>query len=341
MKNYEQPIGPDWWGRLMALGSLLVAGAALWYAKIELPRAVASRPADAEVSKEVGELTDQLQQKLEESASQSGRVEGMLSKMEALHAEITQLAGEVEENMDQLAVSSRTPVVEATKLATDTSIPADEASELADVSTDDLLSPLSSSAEAARLAPTDLLAPPDDDEPSPVMDDAPDVTPVVVAKPPMTEDNLTAAAARLLVVHTTMRPLQGDDKSEVTVTLKNDGDGPAVIDRVSFEPLEIIDGVPIERVVQSIGDSNPWRLVCLFDPAENLSTDPGAEGRYVHRLSKPFTIPVGREVNVVVGIKKSAHIGYALRGHLKLEFIDGESLLVENAGIAFMGRPQP
>ncbi len=335
MKNYESSLGPDWWGRLTAFGSLLVAGAALWYATVELPRKMAAQPADTERTSVDAELAKQLQRKIDEATSQGERVEVVLGRMESLHADVTQLASAVEERLDQYARSSEPAADPLSETA------AGLASEGVNEAMDALETSPAMAGSDASLAPADLLAPPDDNSEMSPAGERTDSTVADLAETSLTDGGLPARVANLLVVHTTMRPLQGDEKSDVTVTLKNEGDGPAVIDRVTFEPLEIMEGIPTEKVVQPLGDSTPWRLVCLFDPSENLSSDEGAEGRYVHRLGKPFSIPPGREVNVVVGIHKAAHIGYALRGRLKLEFNEGEALLVENTGIAFMGRPQP
>lgn len=154
MKNYESSLGPDWWGRLTAFGSLLVAGAALWYATVELPRKMAAQPADTERTSVDAELAKQLQRKIDEATSQGERVEVVLGRMESLHADVTQLASAVEERLDQYARSSEPAADPLSETA------AGLASEGVNEAMDALETSPAMAGSDASLAPADLLRPP-------------------------------------------------------------------------------------------------------------------------------------------------------------------------------------
>lgn len=147
-------------------------------------------------------------------------------------------------------------------------------------------------------------------------------------------DGFKDADNGLVVVRVDPQPLASE--YAVTLTIRNTSDQLAVVSRVLFMPREIIENISTTLATRSFGVSSPTEMALAFSADENRAEDPDSQGRYVHELNDTFQVPADSAVDIRLAIQNPEHLGYGLRGKLTLEYNVDQSLEVENTAIAFI-----
>lgn len=176
----------------------------------------------------------------------------------------------------------------------------------------------------------------DADDPSDEEKVAADESPRITNKP-LTLEGFTEVDVKdgLAIVNVEPKPLASE--YAVTLTVRNNSDELAVISRVVFEPNDILDGVSTEFATRQFGVSIPSEFALAFDGSDNQAKNKTDQGRYVRVLSKTFNVPEKSNRDIRLAIENDEHIGYGLVGKLTLEYNTSESLDIENVSIAFIG----
>ena len=295
----------------MALGSLIVAAAAVWFIRFNMPEN--EPPTSSGESAEMVQLVKELDEKTTAHETQLLEIKQLTARIESLEAGKVQPAVAKSRLTDQLPAD--------TPPTTD-----DDASDI-----DKLFSARNGDAD-----PVDEGTPEEDVTAATEGDDA-DENGLNLAG--MNGDGGEAADEQpsiLRVVQTALRPL--NEEYAVTLTLRNtSNDTPAVISKVIFSPKEVVEDVSTELAMKPIGKSTESEFAMAFGPEHNQSRGSSRQGSYVRLLSERFTIPPGEEVKVRLGINDREHIGYGLLGSLTLEFNTTESLEVPSLALAFLG----
>ena len=140
-------------------------------------------------------------------------------------------------------------------------------------------------------------------------------------------------APRLAEVRTTFRP--NGQRDSVTTTIANAGDGDAQISELIFRPLDVVE-LPLEASRPEWGQTDDEHLVVTFNESENRTSTQGKHGDYGHELLSPFNLAAGRSVDINLAIKNANHTGYGLRGQLILRLSNGDDFDVEEVTLAFV-----
>lgn len=321
----EYHVEPDWWSRMMALGSMLVAAAALWFA----------RHPDSTLSdlKPVGVAS----------------VAGMLDSSD-------DAAPETSDTTDPAAKDSAMSHALATSEGADPSddkkkettvLRASNANELLDESeSDDELDVFGDETDRTTstleefIADSGMVDVPEDNSDqssdenssSVAADQAPQLKDEKSDE--LQWDGFREEGEGLLVVRVYPQPLASE--YAVTMTVRNTSDQLAVVSRVLFQPREIIENVSTSLASRSFGVSSPSEMALAFEMDDNRAEAPESQGRYVHELLDTFQIPADSAVDIRLAIQNDEHLGYGLRGKLTLEYNVDQSLDVENTPVAFI-----
>ena len=356
----------------MALGSLLVAATALWFASqnSQLPFAARSSSETAEGPVAAGDSTrpggHDVPDGLAEPPVDQAQMAVLLSRLEAeaqaaadREIRFDRICRRLEGLADSVAPATHTSSI-TDQLPADPPVGVDESfapkqgeSDLANEtqSGDDPSDLTSSESDGARLSDTNASQGDFNDDqvaadaanPLDPVEDSGDMgaadgqpTQIADANGLLMGSSPTdlVGQAKLQVVEKTMRPLANEN--EVTMTVRNTGDRAAVITRVTFEPTSVLDDIPTELAAQPLPGSSDSHLVVALQPADNLADSSDRQGRYVHLLAEPYTIAAASEVDVLVAVENPDHRGFGLFGNLTLDFNESDSLL-EAAAIAFVG----
>jgi hypothetical protein len=137
----------------------------------------------------------------------------------------------------------------------------------------------------------------------------------------------------LRIVRTVLRPTS--ETATAVVTIRNTGDGEAVVTDAIFMPTEVVE-LPFEVSQGSVGTSTADRLVVAFNKNDNQASQAGRHADYERKLLDPFTIPAGETVEVRIAITDKEFIGYGFEGDMRLIFNEDEKLEVSGVTIAFV-----
>ena len=336
---------PDWWSRLMAVGSMLVAAAALYYARYPdtaSPLSTAGlgtgtvvstddansgsmgapatvEAADDEPSAEEAAAADE--QTMESVASagpaSGSRVSPMahaIANADQPSATLADLAGDADETT-VLRVNSETESMQPEDESEESALEAFAAS----ADSDDSETASSSEHDDYR----------DMDSSNEVADSAPSLSGEMIKL-----DGNTESPDKLLVEFLETQPLKSE--YAITMTVRNTSDRMVVINSVLFQPREIIENVSTEFAGRSFGVSSPSEFVLSLKADDNLAKKSDEIGRYAHRLDETFQVPGKSSIDIRLAVENPEHIGYGLIGKLTLEYNVDESLNVENTAIAFI-----
>ncbi len=279
---------PDWWSRWVSVGSLVVACAALWFAKSTSEAPLVNASDDPRVT--------QLAEKIENQAVAA----------EVLDRRIDRVADQMEQTTDVL-------------LKLDSEF-RNDLRERSDESVTESLLAEATMEDAVEPASTDTT----DDANSPAASRA------------LTDDEANSREP-LYVVQTALRPLNSEHAP--SVTLRNVSDDPIVISRVSFEPVDILEGLPTALAVKPLGTSSDSQFVLVLDEADNTSLQPGKQGVYDRELAETYFIPAGAQIEVHLAIENPEHLGFGMLGNVRLEYNTSGVSEIKNVAIAFVGPP--
>ena len=294
--------GPDWWSRLMALGSLLVAGTALWFARYGND----GMEHQATPTPEIAALIHQLKAEARASEIRQTKFDSLVSEMERITTYRPSTAGVPTElipppNQNDDDVPSLGGMGNESLLddASENSPTGDKNSE--ETTTADLASDLFD--EESESAASDVAS----------------------------EDSI------LRTVETPQLPVNSDF---ATATVSNESLEPAYITHVKFQPASVVEDIPTSLAIEAPSQSTDSELVVEYAADENTATNPSDHGTYFRKLVEPFLASAGDQFEIKVAIKNPTHIGYGLRGTLTLEYNTTESMSIDNAVLIFVGRPQ-
>lgn len=315
---------PDWWGRLMAFGAMLLAGAALLNSMGGLPNFL-SKGADLvngaaeQADAGVGAIKTGL-------AGESGEPEAHLvakpvtgepAAAEQVAAHDTETANKITKDDDSHDDQGK-PVNE-TSLDNDDDY-LDDVNELfaeqgATRLPNDDTSDLSKTKAAADKAVEDI---------EPTVKDAEDG---------LLELDVLDKDPQLQIVHTALRP--SVDQATAAITIENTGSGPALITDALFLPAKVVE-LPLDVAAGKVGLTDSTKLVVAFTSDDNLAKQPGRHANYRRELRIPYTIEAGETVQVHVAIEDDDFVGYGFDGDLRLIFNESEKLEVSGVTIAFV-----
>ena len=295
----------------MALGSLLVAAAAVWFIKFNVPQTPVTNSA------EIQKLVNDLGEKTTAHAAQLEQIKQLESRIASLESGAVKTAGGESRITDHLPADPPGDVP-----SEDEGDDGDKFDEYfsANASDGDSVDGDTPSTDATADADDDVEADENGLKLGAMSDDSDD----------QEEDSI------LRVVQTSLRP--NNDEYSVTMTLRNTSeDTPAVISKVLFSPKEVVEDVPTSLAVKPLGKSTDTEFVMAFGAEHNQSRGSGRKGQYVKLLIDRYTVDPGKEITVRMGIKDPEHIGFGLLGSLELEFNTTESLKVPSLALAFLG----
>ena len=151
------------------------------------------------------------------------------------------------------------------------------------------------------------------------------------------DDPIESPRASLIAVRTAFRP--SGDIDAATVTVRNTGNAAAMITQLTFEPGESIN-VPIGAATRpSWGATNDTQLVLRLDDSDNQSQISGKHGDYLRRLEPSYYVGAGNAADIKLAINNDEHLGYGLRGRLKVEIANGDPVIIDDVAIAFTASP--
>ena len=330
---------PDWWSRLMALGSLIVAGVALWFAKENMPQPSETTPVDVA---QVRSLVERMELEALASVERERRFDQLCSRLENLPGSVQpathigpitdKLPADLVDDdsaLDEDAVPLEPSEQEVAEYGTPAKDVPTEASGAVALDDHDLAENQVADGTNADAAGTT----PANSDPANSLDDVDDNG---LAFNALSLETASERRSLLKVVEKSLRPLANE--SAATMTVRNVGNVPALISRVTFSPSDIVDDVSTEIASRPLGTSTDSAFVLAFSPDDNVSAETERQGKYTRELDEPYTLSAGAEVSVFVAIDDPAHLGYGLMGVLTLEFNATESIS-EIAAIAFVGKP--
>jgi len=311
----------------MAFGSILIAGAALWFTQQERILGVES---DDNPAVHSTQMVNQLQ-KVDEALQ-------LIRQQAEDNTRLQELLADRDRQLD--AFDARMQSILA--IQEDPTNVADPISDVADsdVNPADVSPSLPDSDESASTDPNNfdkLIGVDDPKTVADAMEDAPDIesseTEPIAQTPPA--DDPADESPLLKVVQVSQKPLES--QFDITVTLKNVGTRPAIVSELNFRPTQIVGGISRQYVMNSLGQSTEGELVVTLTDDHNQSAETGAQGQYVYRLPKPFTIPADKTASIRMAIFNNVHVGFALQGTLMVTFNESEKLEIPEVQLAFIG----
>ena len=143
----------------------------------------------------------------------------------------------------------------------------------------------------------------------------------------------TNPAGGLEVVTRTMRG--GDDKDALRIVVANTGDIASVVSHVEFRPVEVFkleNSDPEALAREAAQDCH----VIRFTEAHNRTTVAGRHGPYYRELAPEVTVGLDDEKTFVVFIANQAHVGYAFKGSLILQYNSDNTLTIADVMAIFV-----
>ena len=318
MQDYDELdleyAGPDWWSRLMALGSLLVAITALWFA-----RSGNARQATVG-SDQVAKLVAELEGEASASQDRQAKFSQMMDQFEKVTAYRPNPDSGVASELLPQPGSEDTPEHNIQSGSGTSQDPSEDSghdieSEMAESGTSPDADSSTESAESEEAI-------------SGIDDDL------------LTDSETTSAIlAGETILNATETPQFPVDTEFVTAKIVNESVEPAVITHVKFAPKDVVEDVPTSIAIEPLRATTETELVVEYSSAENTSHDSEEQGMYFRKLVSPFTINPGESADLLLAIRNPGHIGFGMRGDLTLEFNTVESKVIPNAVLIFVGRP--
>lgn len=324
MQDYEEHelefAGTDWWSRLMALGSLLVAVAALWFAKSNAH----SEPL-AEPDGQLAALVARLENEADASKNRQAQFSEMMDRFKQVTAyrptsDSSTLHSELLPQPNDGDQGSKSAGADESD-SSDVDDTADEGSSAvssqgeASVGEDGE----SESNETVSGIDADLLS----ETESSTLDAS-------------SLGDLLAGESILKALETPQLPV---DTGFVTAKVVNESVEPVVITHVKFDPTDVVEDVPTSIAIEPLRETTETELVVGFGADDNTANNPDDQGTYFRRLVSPFTINAGETADILLAIKNPGHIGFGMRGNITLDFNTVESKVISNAVLIFVGRP--
>lgn len=136
----------------------------------------------------------------------------------------------------------------------------------------------------------------------------------------------------LQLVNTVFRPTSADS---MLITLRNDSDRDAVIDRIRFQPKK--DFKAPQPAAPSEAATSGKLTTVRFTAAHNMSTKQGYHGLYSQKLASPIRVPSKGTATIRVLIEDGETPGWGLAGRLFLDYnsVDKKPLQVNEAHVVF------
>ena len=321
MPNYNvDRAGADWWGRILGFGGLCVAAGALYY-----------------TYQQTRELPDrnQLNEIYQQNISQQVEAWNEKAKLaEATRAsefeqELTSLRRRADELINRSSEDLQATGENGGPDRGLSSEPRDQLAGDAPGATHDDTTPDAEETSAAE-------------EPGGFAADAADdinrtAGGAVGAPPSPIVSTDSAPGSKLMLVTTAQRPIAGQPL--ITATLRNTGTAPSQIAYVEFFPKEVFE-IPGEIAAQSLDATATGKLVVVYGSTENLTATAGKHGNYSREMSGQFEIPAGASVDLQIAIADARHLGWGLKGTVRIEDRSGDYIEIENASLPFV-EPQP
>lgn len=314
MQDYDELdmeyAGPDWWSRLMALGSLLVAITALWFA----------RSGNARQATVGSDQVASLVAKLEGEASASQDRQAKFSAMMDQFKKVTAYrpnpdSGVASELLPQPGGEDESESGSQSGSGTNQDPSEDSGHDIESGMAGSGTSPDADSSE-----PEEAISGIDDD----LLADS-ETTSALLAGDP--------------ILNATETPQLPVDTEFVTAKIVNESVEPAVITHVKFAPKDVVEDVPTSIAIEPLRETTETELIVEYSSDENTSHDSEEQGTYFRKLVSPFTINPGESADLLLAIRNPGHIGFGMRGDLTLEFNTVESKVIPNAVLIFVGRP--
>ncbi len=144
-------------------------------------------------------------------------------------------------------------------------------------------------------------------------------------------------APRLVKVRNTARARDLADLP--TLTVRNEGSVGAQLTAIRFEPLDVIDRVPV-RTARPVPDHQVgWQLEVAFQEDDNLDRATKTQGVYSRILNDPFDIPADGIVDLDVYILNKKFRGHGLLGTLTLRYDNDQVVTFDNVSVPFLVPP--
>lgn len=323
MQDYEEHdlefAGPDWWSRLMALGSLLVAIAALWFAK---SNAQPKPPSDPD-----GQLAS-LVARLENEADASENRQVQFSEMMDRFKQVTAYRP----TSDSSNVGSELlPQPESGDQGSEAGADETDASNVDHMGDED-----SGEDSPQSEASVDEAGESDSSESVSGIDADLLVETESATLGSSSFGDLLAGESILKALETPQLPV---DTGFVTAKVVNESVEPVIITHVKFDPTDVVEDVPTSIAIEPLRETTDTELVVGFGADDNTANNPDDQGTYFRRLVSPFTINAGETADILLAIKNPGHIGFGMRGNITLDFNTVESKVISNAVLIFVGRP--
>jgi hypothetical protein len=296
----------DVWSRLLAIGSLILAGVTLYWNYLYSQDQI--RPADLE-----GKISSQVS-----SATQD------------LNARLVKQ----EENLQNLSLDMRG---ELARLQSDVSQLAQAASKPTDLNPTE--SRTADSSERDASSAMDQLGA---SSPPPIPDGSPairDSDGVLEDGPAGGEITPETRSASLVAVFTARRPIDAWDRPAISI--RNTGDLSARISKVEFIPKRVVESVPKEVYSEKLPTTNDLRASILFTRIDNTSKKTTANGetyhgKYEHPMFSSLVIEPNADREIMLAIEDEDYASFGFEGLLVVHFNGQEKVEFQNVVVPFV-----
>ncbi len=128
------------------------------------------------------------------------------------------------------------------------------------------------------------------------------------------------------------RKTDGTNTGFGVLTVANSGNGQAKITQIEFTPLSDFEVASRDQLKIEEGDVRQ----ITFTSAENLADEPGKHGQYQHKLTEALELSSGDKAQIRLVINNSRHVGWGLRGIVRMRYNGLDPLIVADAHVLFV-----
>jgi hypothetical protein len=317
--GYEAPrTAPDWWSRLLATGSLIVAAATAYWSYSQLKDLPTRDQMVAMIhkgtmgleteTKDAAALRDQKVQQTLTAVQQQAR--SVFDEHQRLMQDVTTLKTRMD--ADLATLENKIELVDTVQ----------------DESQNDMVDQVAEAATDAAAAPKD--------------DGQASAAGSVAASAGPSPDTLTESGAPLLEAQQmTLRPVATNLQGVLPFSIRNSGQSVAEIEAVEFRPKEVLNNLPLVSLDDLLEES-PDSLKVVFHPDDNKTTQSGHHGRYRTATVEGERLLPDSSADLCVVIDDPAHAGFGFRGELTIHYRgETEPLKIESFPVLFVGTTAP
>lgn len=139
------------------------------------------------------------------------------------------------------------------------------------------------------------------------------------------------------------RKADGSENESGVVTIRNTGNGKAILTRIRFTPANDYDAIFEVDSPVSLSTSDDEEVIeIVFDEQDNQAGEVGKHGVYMRELTTAaIGVTGGETMQIRLAIANEKHLGWGFRGKLEISYNGLDPLVINDAELAFVNSPQP